>query len=192
MSPTAERPVTKGLSALGSVVAGRRSAWKIRRFKKEFLFFFIKASLIKKNFKKCVVLTSQSQNSGAPTVLYTETFCFVLEVKSHRRRPPVWSWTLEVCSWGSALPVDGTRLRGPTSPPCGPTFLTVPQCPKAAVPFISTPDPLESGGKRCYMSQAALKSSICTMDTHNFHWLSQKHDNIDNNGIQTNNNNYLH
>lgn len=52
--------------------------------KKSFLFFFInKASLLKNNFKKnCVVPTSHSQINGAPTVLYTEDFSFVLEVKS--------------------------------------------------------------------------------------------------------------
>ena len=77
----------------------------------------------------------------------------------------------------------GEWLDTSLSPTCTLTPLTVPRCPKAAAPLMSTPDNLESGGG--VVPDCSQQSSVCTMDTHDFHWLSQQ-GNIDNNGIQTN------
>lgn len=102
-----------------------------------------------------------------PTVLYTETFCFVHEVKSlvvllcEAER---WRFVHE-----AVLYLDRLRewLDTSLSPPCTLTPLTVPQCPKAAAPLMSTPNNLESGGG--VVPDCSQQSSVCTMDTHDFH-----------------------
>lgn len=51
------------------------------------------------------------------------------------------------------------------------------QCPSSPTLVV--------GGRRSNISHTPLRSALCTLDTHNFHCLSQQH-NIDNNGLQTN------
>lgn len=72
---------------------------------------YFKASLIKKNFKKwkgekkinkeCSPdITVLKQWSSHCLIYWNFLFCPWGEIS---RRPPVWSWMLEVCSWAGAL-----------------------------------------------------------------------------------------
>lgn len=85
-------------SALGSVVGER-----LKNPEKQGVSSFIKASLIKKNFKKMCTphITVSKQWRSHCLIYWNFLFCPWGEIS---RCPLVWSWALEVCSWSSALP----------------------------------------------------------------------------------------
>lgn len=125
--PTAERPVTKVSSACGG-----GSASKIRWFQKtkqkKFIFLLIRPLYLKIIKKLCSPnITVSNQWRSHCLIYWGFLFCPWGEIS----RRPVYSWSLEVCSWSSALPGWDHRWwpRGLLEPPQITTLYLTSDCP---------------------------------------------------------------
>lgn len=136
------------------------SAWRIKRFKK---VLFIKASLIQKNNYNKKSSPDITLKTMVLPQSYTKTFLF----------SPL-SWNLSPSSW--VAPNAGGLFAGQCSTSrVGRQIWRVAGCMLFPITTLhlhlwldpSYPPEIRCGrgGRRCLMSQTALKTSICTMDT---------------------------